>query len=153
MTKHTRQIALFTHAKQQSQYGIWLGFLAIACFCVFGTLGSMARFADSGFVYACFYYLPYVLIGLGVPFSLYHGFLAVRYRIIQTGILGMAFGLGVLSFLLAVVFLIKNDAVFASMSGFLGLIVWFALPYLFKVNFKRYLDFLETSHDRHDTHA
>ena len=64
-----RLIELFTNAQKLSQVSIYLGYLAIIAFCVFGTLASMASFRQNVLVYWAFHYLPYVLIGISVPMS------------------------------------------------------------------------------------
>lgn len=118
----------FTHAKKLSRLSIFLGYLAITAFLIFGTLSSLNAFASKTWVYIGLHYLPYLLIGLSVPISLYHVFLSVRYRIIQVRILMIMVMLG--TGLLLV-------------SPFMAMISWFAMPYLFRVNFERYLNFLK----------
>lgn len=130
----TTLITLTQNALKLAKVSIALGCLAIGCFLVFGTLASMAHFKDSTLIYYCFHYLPYVLIGLSVPISLYQAFLLWRYRLIQQGILVMA--------LLVAVIL----SVFVP---FMGVVAWFALPYLFKVNLTRFLKFLNEKTDDH----
>ena len=59
-TKHQQIIQLITQAIVLANISVYLGYAAIVCFCVFGTLASMATFKDSGVVYWAFHYLPYV---------------------------------------------------------------------------------------------
>lgn len=137
-----RLIELFTNAQKLSQVSIYLGYLAIIAFCVFGTLASMASFRQNGLVYWAFHYLPYVLIGVSVPISLYHAFLMFRYRIMQAFILSIVLLTGVLLPLVALGFWLFGNVIGAFMSLFLAMIAWFAMPFLFRVNIKRYLKFL-----------
>lgn len=143
MTANTdRLIALFSHALSLSRLSIVLGYLAVACFLVFGTLSAIRDFADSVWVYLCFYYLPYVFVGLSLPISLYHGFLLYRYRIVQTAILVLILTLSVALLGVTVLAWINDKAMMAAMAGFLGLMAWLAMPFLFKTNIQRYLHFL-----------
>lgn len=137
-----RLIELFTNAQKLSQVSIYLGYLAIIAFCVFGTLASMASFRQSTLVYWAFHYLPYVLIGISVPISLYQAFLMFRYRIMQAFILTIVLLTGVLLPLVALGFWLFGNVIGAFMSLFLAMIAWFAMPFLFRVNIKRYLNFL-----------
>lgn len=140
--KHQQIIQIITQAIDLANVSVYLGYGAIVCFCVFGTLASMAMFKDSGVAYWAFHYLPYVLIGLSVPISLYHLFILGRYRIIQKGILKMilVIGVGLLAFALAMA--IKGWVVAFYMSLFLAMIAWFGMPFLFRVNLKKFLNFL-----------
>ncbi|OBX50896.1 hypothetical protein A9Z60_03050 [Moraxella nonliquefaciens] len=143
-------IQLITQAIVLANISVYLGYGAIVCFCVFGTLASMATFKDSGVVYWAFHYLPYVLIGLSMPISLYHLFILGRYRIIQKSILKiiLMMGVGLLAFAFAMA--IKGWAVAFYMSLFLAMVVWFGMPFLFRVNLKKFLDFLNHSPNRSD---
>lgn len=132
MPKNTPLITLITHAIKLSQASIGLGLLAILCFLIFGTLASLERFRDNTPLYLAFYYLPYILIGLSIPISLYHVFLLYRYRLIQTGILIMVM-------LLALVLSV--------LVPFMGAVAWFAMPFLFKTNLNRFLNFLKKSNN------
>lgn len=126
---HAQQVRIFQKAYRQSLVSIVFGFLAVGCFLLFGTLSTLKQLAGNAMIYAGFHYLPYALIALSVPLSLYHVFLSVRYRIIQARILIIMVMLGVGLLLV---------------SPFMAMIAWFAMPYLFKVNFKRYLEYLMT---------
>lgn len=148
--KHQKIIQVITQAIGLANVSVYLGYGAIVCFCVFGTLASMATFKDSGVVYWAFHYLPYVLIGLSMPISLYHLFILGRYRIIQKGILKMILvvGMGLLAFAFAMA--IKGWAVAFYMSLFLAMIAWFGMPFLFRVNLKKFLNFLNNPTDKAD---
>ncbi len=144
MNPQTQLISHIRTAIRQATLCVWLGLLAIACFCVFGTLASMAAFKDNNLVYYAFHYLPYVLIGVSIPLSLYHVFLLMRYRIVDFSILVMilATGLGLLGFTLIRLLVSGADMVFF-MGLFLAMIAWFGMPFLFRVNFRKFLNFLE----------
>lgn len=120
-------VHLIRNALSLCKISIGLGLLAVICFVVFGTLASLAKFANNSIIYYAFHYLPYVLIGLSIPLSLYHLFLLHRYRLLQFGILMMILILAIGLFWL---------------STFLAFVAWFAIPYLAKVNLHRFLAFL-----------
>lgn len=149
--KQARLIALFAHAHRLASVSVWLSFLAILVFLVFGTLSSLAQFRQNGLIYALFYYVPYVLIGLTVPFSLYQAFLLYRYRIVQFYILSIVLLTGFLLPLTALIFWLMGASVSALMTLFLALIAWFSMPFLFRVNLARYLNFLKEQ--QNDTHT
>lgn len=136
-------ICRIQEAIKLANISVYLGMGAVGCFCVFGTLASMASFKDSQLIYIAFHYLPYVLIGLSMPISLYHVFILARYRIVQSGILKLilAVGFGLLLFALAMWLKQATTAFF--MSVFLAMVAWFAMPFLFRVNLKKFLNFLQ----------
>lgn len=138
-----RLMALTTHAITLAKISIRLGWLAVAVFLVFGTLASLPAFKDSALIYWAFYYLPHLLVGLSIPISLYHLFILSRYRIIQLGILKMLMAVGFGLLLFALLMGLQQHSVAFSMSLFLAMVVWFGMPYLFLVNFKKYLSFLQ----------
>lgn len=135
-------IELFQQARTQSYCSLILGVAGIICFAVFGTLASMARFKDSEAIYYAFYYLPYALIGLSIPITLYHVFLMYRYRIIQANILLIMLSFGLLLPLVALIKYVNGDGIQAAMAVFLAMVAWFSMPYLLKVNIIRFLNFL-----------
>lgn len=140
---HAQQHTLFSHAKQLGRISIWLGIAAIGVFCVFGTLASMASFHQSTVVYWMFYAVPYVLVALSVPISLYQAFLLYRYRVIDPKILMMVLMAGMGLVLMALGFWWMEQDISATMTLFLAMIAWFAMPFLFGVNITRYLQFLQ----------
>lgn len=144
-TNKLRLIALITHAIKLANISVYLGLLAVAVFCVFGTLASMASFKDSTLVYVAFHYLPYVLIGLSIPISVYLWWLLSRYRIVQAGMLLLILATGVGGILMSGVFY-ATDGMGARffMSVFLTMMAWFGMPYLFRVNLKKFLKFLQS---------
>lgn len=144
MTNTTQRLtALFAHAHRLSRISTGLSYTAIAVFCVFGTLSSMAVFRQNTLVYWAFHYLPYLLIAISVPISLYQAFLLHRYRVIQFYILAIVLLTGFLLPLTGLVFWINKANVSAFMTWFLTMIAWFAMPFLFRVNLGRYLKFLQ----------
>lgn len=126
-----------------ANFSIFLGLAAIVCFCVFGTLASMAAFAGSSWVYYAFHYLPYALIALTMPISLYQAWLLLRYRIVDVSILLIVLlsGVGLLGFSGASFAMSRTVAGF--MSLFLAMIAWFSMPFLFRVNLRKFLAFLQ----------
>lgn len=131
-------------ALRLANISVYLGMVAIVCFGVFGTLASMASFKDSTLIYYAFHYLPYLLIGMSVPLSLFHALFLWRYRIMQGGILVIVLltAVSLLSFAIGVYALHGTTATFF-MSVFLAMVAWFAMPYVFRVNLKKFLNFLE----------
>lgn len=138
-----RIIAIISSAITLSVISVRLGLTAVVCFCVFGTLASMANFRDSTLIYLAFHYLPYLLIGLSIPISLYHLFILGRYRIIDGGILAMIFLVGVGLLFFALIMHLSRQSMAFYMSLFLAMIAWFGMPFLFRVNLKKFLNFLK----------
>lgn len=144
MTNHqTILICRIQEAIRLANISVYLGMSAIVCFCLFGTLASTSNFKDSQLIYIAFHYLPYVLIAFSIPISLYHVFILVRYRIVQQGILKLilALAFGLMFFALAM--WIKHETTAFFMSVFLTMVAWFAMPFLFRVNLKKFLKFLQ----------
>ncbi len=143
-SQNLRTQAVIRYAIKLANVSVCLGLVAIAYFVVFGTLASLPQFKDSTVIYLAFHYLPYVLIGLSIPISLYQVFLLWRYRIVQMGILAIIMGVGVGLFLFALgAFVLQGKSTTFFMSLFLAMIAWFAMPFLFRVNFKKFLTFLQ----------
>ncbi|UNU72518.1 hypothetical protein LU293_05180 [Moraxella nasovis] len=142
-----------TDAIRFANISIFLGIMAIGSFFILGTLASLNAFKDSMGVYLAFHYLPYVLVGLSIPISLYHVFLLGRYHIIQKSILRLILGVGIglFGFTLAV-FIAQGSSIVFFMSLFLTMIAWFGMPFVFRVNFKRFLTFLTHSSKQTDHH-
>ena len=138
-----RIIAIISSAIALSVISVRLGLTAVVCFCVFGTLASMATFRDSTLIYLAFHYLPYLLIGLSMPISLYHAFILGRYRVIDSGILTMILLVGIGLLLFALAMYLKGVGVAFYMSLFLAMIAWFGMPFLFRVNLNKFLNFLK----------
>lgn len=149
MNTKMRQLRLFRQALQLSKLCIGLGGLAVGCFCIFGTLASMVRFHDSQALFAAFYYLPYALIAASILPSLYLIFLMGHFGIIQRTILRLMLILGLGLPLISVIFYKINSGVASHMTLFLAILVWFAMPYVFKVNSRRFLQFLTNQPPTH----
>lgn len=65
-----------------------------------------------------------------------------RYRIMQFMILVIMLGFGIALPIASLIFYLKGDGGTGAMALFVAMIAWFAMPYLFKVNIKRFLNFL-----------
>lgn len=148
MQHHALISAQFRQAIRQANFSVRLGMMAIVCFCVFGTLASLPAFKDSAWVYYAFHYLPYALIALTIPLSLYHSFLLMRYRVVDFSILFIMLVTGLVTLGLALIWGLWRgaDRVFF-MALFMAMIAWFGMPYLFRVNFKKFLSFLDEKAD------
>lgn len=120
-------ISLIGNALKLTKVSIGIGLIAVLFFLIFGTLSSMGKFAKNDLIYKTFYYLPYALIGLSIPISLYHLFLLHRYRLLQFGILMIIIILAIGLFWL---------------SPFMAFVAWFSIPYLAKVNLHRFYAYL-----------
>lgn len=144
-----RLIALIKHAIGLSHVSVYLGLMAVVAFCVFGTLASMASFKGSALIYWAFHYLPYGLIGLSVPISVYLWWLLSRYQVVQAGILLLILSTGVGGMVMSGVFYaIDGVGVRFFMSLFLTMMAWFGMPFLFRVNLKKFLNFLESQNEQ-----
>ena len=132
------------HALHLARLSVALGMAAITCFILLGTVSSLSAYRDSTLIYHLFHYLPYVLIGLSIPITLYHLFLLARYHIIQPSMIKtlLTVGVGSLVFVLGV-YVAQGVSVPFYMSGFLAMIAWFGMPYLIRVNLRKFLTFLE----------
>lgn len=135
-------IMLFNKAKKRNQYSIYLNYIAIFCFIILGTMASMRTFHQNALIGILFGYLPYLLIVLSIPMSLYCAFLCYRYKIIQRFILNMALAFcALLTFIAA--FYYYSSPTTGRVLLFVAAIAWFSLPYLLKVNIARFLDYLQ----------
>lgn len=123
-------IDLIYQAKKINQFSIYMIYIAIGLFLIFGTLKSLPNFHDNTLIYQGFYYLPYGFIGLTIPLSCYIAFILYRYKISQTSMiitcLAVGFGL----------FLVSSYVAFAS---------WIGVAFMFKANLTRFLKFIEHS--------
>lgn len=121
-------IALITQAKKLNQITIYLIYLAIAAFLIFGTLKSLPQFKDSTLIYQCFHYIPYGLIGVTIPLTMYIGFILYRYRLSQPSMIALCLlvGLGL--------FAVSSYMAFAS---------WIGVAFMFRANLKRFFSFIE----------
>lgn len=133
-----------TNALKLANISIALGLLAVLSFLLFGTLASLNIFHADTAVYYAFHYLPYLLICFSIPISIYHAFLLMRYRIIDSVILLLVMCVGFLLPLFAVVsWLTSLNPINSFMSLFLAMIAWFSMPFLFRVNLIKFQNFLQ----------
>lgn len=123
-------IDLIYQSKKINQFSIYMIYIAIGLFLIFGTLKSLPSFHNNTLIYQGFYYLPYGFIGLTIPLSCYIAFILYRYKISQTSMiitcLAVGFGL----------FLVSSYVAFAS---------WIGVAFMFKANLTRFLKFIEQS--------
>lgn len=143
MRNRQRVLRIFERALRLSRLSVWLGGAAIAVFLVCGTLASLPAFAQSAWVYACFFWLPCVFVGLSAPISVYQAFLLWRYRAIQAPILALALAMGFFGVGVALFFWWRKAYGAAVSTQILAQMVWLAMPFLFRVNARRYVDFLK----------
>lgn len=128
-------IARIKGAQRANQLAVYLIYAAILAFMVFGTIASIKAFHDNQLLYQLFYNLPYALVTLTIPITLYDAFIIYRYRLSQTSMVIMTIGV---STIILIASLLMADA------AWLGLSCWLGVAFLFKSNFKRFFDFLET---------
>lgn len=121
-------INLIRQAKTLNKFSIYLIYLAIGCFLIFGTLKSLAQFHDSQLIYNLFHWLPYGLIGLTIPLSCYVAFILYRYRLSQPSMIVTCLGVGF--------------GIFA-VSSYVALAAWIGVAFMFKANLKRFFNFIE----------
>lgn len=123
-------IDLIYQVKKINQFSIYMIYIAIGLFLIFGTLKSLPSFHNNTLIYQGFYYLPYGFIGLTIPLSCYIAFILYRYKISQTSMiitcLAVGFGL----------FLVSSYVAFVS---------WIGVAFMFKANLTRFLKFIEQS--------
>lgn len=128
-------IARIKGAQRANQLAVYLIYAAILAFMVFGTIASIKAFHDNQLLYQLFYNLPYALVTLTIPITLYDAFIIYRYRLSQTSMVIMTISV---STIILIASLLLADA------AWLGLSCWLGVAFLFKSNFKRFFDFLET---------
>ena len=123
-------------AQTLNRYAIYAIYVAIAAFIIFGTIASLKAYRDSDVLYKLFYYLPYVLVGLTVPITLYNAFIILRYRLNQPSMVAISIGLALIITVVSLLF---------SLSGWLwlGIAAWMGAAFLFSANFKRFFKFID----------
>ena len=126
-------IARIKGAQRANQVAIYLIYAAIIAFIVFGTVASIKAFHDNQLLYQLFYNLPYALIALTIPISLYNAFIIYRYRLNQSSMVVMTVGVSAI--------VLIGGLLFAD-TAWLGLACWVGVAFLFKVSFKRFFNFL-----------
>lgn len=127
-------------AKALNQLSIYLIYVAMVCFLGFGTLASLPSLHDSSLVYGLFHYLPYALVGLGIPLNVFVAFVLYRYRLSQASMIGLC--------------LVMSSALFV-ISVYVALASWMGVAFLFRANLTRFFKFLaqtanvnELTHDQ-----
>ena len=131
-------IARIKGAQRANQIAIYLIYAAILAFMVFGTIASIKAFHDNQLLYQLFYNLPYALVALTIPITIYDALVIYRYRLNQPSMIAMSIGVSTL--------ILVGGILFAD-TAWLGLSCWLGVAFLFKVSFKRFFNFLETKED------
>ncbi len=126
-------IARIKGAQRANNIAIIMLYAAILAFMVFGTIASIKMFHDNTLLYRLFFNLPYVLIALTIPLTLYDAFIIYRYRLSQSSMVIMTIGVSTI--------VLVGGLIFAD-TAWLGLSCWLGVAFLFKSNFKRFFDFL-----------
>lgn len=120
-------------AQRANKIAVYLLYAAIIAFMVFGTIASIKMFHDNTLLYRLFFNLPYILIALTIPITLYDAFIVYRYRLAQASMVIMCIGVSSI--------VLVGGLIFAD-TAWLGLSCWLGVAFLFKSNFKRFFDFL-----------
>ena len=131
-------IARIKGAQRANQIAIYLIYAAILAFMVFGTIASVKAFHDNQLLYQLFYNLPYALVALTIPITIYDALVIYRYRLNQPSMIAMSIGVSTI--------ILLGGLLFAD-TAWLGLACWLGVAFLFKVSFKRFFNFLETEED------
>ena len=131
-------IARIKGAQRVNQIAIYLIYAAILAFMVFGTIASIKAFHDNQLLYQLFYNLPYALVALTIPITIYDALVIYRYRLNQPSMIAMSIGVSTV--------ILLGGLLFAD-TAWLGLACWLGVAFLFKVSFKRFFNFLETEED------
>ncbi len=126
-------IARIKGAQKANQIAIYMILAALVAFVVFGTIASIKVFHDNQLLYRLFYNLPFILIALTIPITLYNAFIIYRYRLSQSSMVIMTIGVSSI--------ILIGGLLFAD-TAWLGLASWLGVAFLFKVSFKRFFDFL-----------
>lgn len=124
-------LRLISQAQRLNKVSIYLIYMAIAMFLLFGTLKSLSQFRDSQTIYTLFHWVPYGLVGLTIPLSCYVAFILYRYRLSQPSMLALCLGLGFGLFML---------------SSYVALAAWIGVAFMFKANLNRFFHFIDESY-------
>lgn len=135
-------IARIKGAQRANQIAIYLIYAAILAFMVFGTVASIKAFHDNQLLYQLFYNLPYVLVALTIPITIYDALVIYRYRLNQPSMIAMSIGVSTV--------ILLGGLLFAD-TAWLGLSCWLGVAFLFKVSFKRFFNFLDAEKDAEAT--
>ena len=131
-------IARIKGAQRANQIAIYLIYAALFAFVVFGTIASIKAFHDNQLLYQLFYNLPYALVALTIPITVYDALVIYRYRLNQPSMIALSIGVSTIILIGGVLF---ADTVW------LGLASWLGVAFLFKVTFKRFFNYLEVQED------
>ena len=131
-------IARIKGAQRANQIAIYLIYAAILAFMVFGTIASIKAFHDNQLLYQLFYNLPYALVALTIPITIYDALVIYRYRLNQPSMIAMSIGVSTI--------ILVGGLLFAD-TAWLGLSCWLGVAFLFKVSFKRFFNFLDADKD------
>ena len=127
-------IARIKGAQRANQIAVYLIYAAILAFMVFGTIASIKAFHDNQLLYQLFYNLPYALVALTIPITIYDALVIYRYRLNQPSMIAMSIGVSMV--------ILLGGLLFAD-TAWLGLACWLGVAFLFKVSFKRFFNFLD----------
>ena len=127
-------IARIKGAQRANQIAIYLIYAAILAFMVFGTIASIKAFHDNQLLYQLFYNLPYALVALTIPITIYDALVIYRYRLNQPSMIAMSISVSTV--------ILLGGLLFAD-TAWLGLACWLGVAFLFKVSFKRFFNFLD----------
>lgn len=127
-------IARIRGAQRANQWAIYLIYAAILAFIVFGTLASIKAFHDNQLLYLLFYNLPYALVALTIPITIYDALVVYRYRLNQPSMIALSIGVSTV--------VLIGELLFSN-TAWLGLSCWLGVAFLFKVSFKRFFNFLD----------
>ena len=131
-------IARIKGAQHANQIAIYLIYAALFAFVVFGTIASIKAFHDNQLLYQLFYNLPYALVALTIPITVYDAFVIYRYRLNQPSMIALSIGVSTI--------ILIGGLLFAD-TVWLGLASWLGVAFLFKVTFKRFFNYLEVQED------
>ncbi|WP_367106699.1 hypothetical protein [uncultured Psychrobacter sp.] len=128
-------IARIKGAQNANRVAIYMLYAAIIAFIVFGTIASIKMFHGSQLLYWLYFNLPYTLITLTIPITIYDALVIYRYRLSQPSMIVLSIGVSTI--------ILLGGLLFAD-AAWLGLSCWLGVAFLFKSNFKRFFDFLAT---------
>ncbi|WP_198334610.1 hypothetical protein [Psychrobacter namhaensis] len=131
-------IARIKGAQRANQIAIYLIYAALFAFVVFGTIASVKAFHGNQLLYQLFYNLPYALVALTIPITVYDALVIYRYRLNQPSMIALSIGVSTI--------ILIGGLLFAD-TVWLGLASWLGVAFLFKVTFKRFFNYLEVQED------
>lgn len=113
-------IARIKGAQRANQIAIYLIYAAILAFMVFGTIASIKAFHDNQLLYQLFYNLPYALVALTIPITIYDALVIYRYRLNQASMIAMSIGVSTI--------ILVGGLLFAD-TAWLGLSCWLGVAF------------------------